>query len=248
MREEQQPNTGTPSPARLQVRRVSASRGTAWIAQAWRLFTMAPLVWVVNFLIFAIIMVVLSLVPVMNVVTNLLGPVFAGGLMLGARELDRGGELQVSHLFAGFSRRSGTLVGLGAVNMVMILIVLLLSMGLMMGGMADLDAQPDPAQMAGAQIAGLLVLLALLVPVIMLVWFAPALIVLNDDIGVFEAMKLSFSACLKNTVPFLLYGLVLAVLTFLAALPLGLGLLVLFPMVYASIYVSYKDIFLDTAE
>ena len=48
---------------------------------------------------------------------------------------------------------------------------------------------------------------------------------------------------MKNVIPFLIYGLVGLVLTIVATIPLLLGWLVLIPMLIASIYVSYKDIF-----
>ena len=44
-------------------------------------------------------------------------------------------------------------------------------------------------------------------------------------------------------VPFLIYGMISAVLLVLAMIPLGLGLLIMIPTMTASLYVSYKDIF-----
>ena len=56
-------------------------------------------------------------------------------------------------------------------------------------------------------------------------------------------MGQSFRACLKNIVPFLLYGIVFFFLFVLAAIPLGLGFLVVIPVLIASIYTSYRDVF-----
>jgi uncharacterized membrane protein len=58
-----------------------------------------------------------------------------------------------------------------------------------------------------------------------------------------EAMKESFLGCLKNILPFLVYSVVLMVLGIVAAIPLGLGWLVLGPTLIASVYVSYRDIY-----
>ena len=77
----------------------------------------------------------------------------------------------------------------------------------------------------------------------MAIWFAPALIVFNAMPPV-DALKASFNACLKNIVVFLVYGLMIMVLCFFAALPLGLGFLVLGPVVAGSVYASYRDIFI----
>jgi uncharacterized membrane protein len=56
-------------------------------------------------------------------------------------------------------------------------------------------------------------------------------------------MKMSFSGCLKNILPFLLYGIIAMVLFILATIPIGLGLLVVVPMLTASIYTGYRDIY-----
>jgi uncharacterized membrane protein len=74
------------------------------------------------------------------------------------------------------------------------------------------------------------------------VWFAPALIVFRH-MGAVQAMKASFVGCLRNFVPFLIYGLVLLIPAVLATIPFALGWLVLGPLVVASIYTSYKDIY-----
>jgi len=86
----------------------------------------------------------------------------------------------------------------------------------------------------------------LTIPLLMALWFAPALVMLHG-LGPLEAMKLSFVGCLRNMLPFLLYGLIALVLTVLAVIPVGLGLLVLGPMITASVYTAYKDIFLSPA-
>ena len=76
----------------------------------------------------------------------------------------------------------------------------------------------------------------------MALWFAPALVVLHEE-SAMNAMVASFKGCLQNLIPFLLYGLVGLVLTIIATIPLMLGWLILIPMITASIYISYKDIF-----
>jgi uncharacterized membrane protein len=59
-------------------------------------------------------------------------------------------------------------------------------------------------------------------------------------------LKASFNACMKNMVPFLVYGLITMTLCFFAALPVGLGFLVLGPVLAGSVYASYRDIFVAT--
>jgi uncharacterized membrane protein len=81
-----------------------------------------------------------------------------------------------------------------------------------------------------------------MIPVVMAVWFAAPLIVFHERSAV-EAMKESFTGCLKNILPFLLYGVIAMLLGILASLPVGLGWLVLGPVIAASVYTSYRDIY-----
>jgi uncharacterized membrane protein len=78
----------------------------------------------------------------------------------------------------------------------------------------------------------------------MAIWFAPALVVLRNVAPV-EAMKASFAACLKNTVPLLVYSVLYLVAAIVASIPFGLGWIVLMPVLMLTLYVSYKDIFGD---
>ena len=57
------------------------------------------------------------------------------------------------------------------------------------------------------------------------------------------AIRKSFFACLKNIIPIQIYFIVLIILGVLAIIPYGLGLFIYIPTVFASIYVSYQDIF-----
>lgn len=244
------PTTGqgeTPAP---EPRAVDAGRGVGWFGGGWQLFKAAPGVWIANIVILFVIMMVLSLIPLVSLLTNLLSPVFMGGLMMGCRDLDRGEPLTVNHLFAGFSHRTGTLIGLGALYMVLVIVVVAIGMAFMagMGGgmatMMDPNAGGDPAAAGAAMMIGMLVMMALLIPVIMLYWFAPALIVLHPEVGVIDAMKLSFAGCLKNILPFLVYGIIGFIIAIVATIPLGLGWLVAGPVFIGSIYAGYKEIFL----
>lgn len=87
-----------------------------------------------------------------------------------------------------------------------------------------------------------LVVTLLALPVVMAYWFSPALIAI-DGMRAWPAMKLSFKGCLRNILPFLLYGVAGLFLVILGSLPMFLGLLVVLPVLTASIYAAYRDIF-----
>ena len=58
-----------------------------------------------------------------------------------------------------------------------------------------------------------------------------------------QSMRESFFACLKNVVPFLLWLVIYFVAAIVASIPLGLGWIVLGPLLLLTLYTSYKDIF-----
>src|SRR5437879_13809185 len=109
-----------------------------------------------------------------------------------------------------------------------------------------LSASPDLTSATMSAILSILlawlIARALMVPVFSAVWVAPPLAVFNE-LGAFDALKASILGCLKNIVPFLIFGLSLFCLAFLATIPVLLGWLVLGPVIGASIYTSYRDIY-----
>jgi uncharacterized membrane protein len=74
-------------------------------------------------------------------------------------------------------------------------------------------------------------------------WFAPALVFLQD-VDPIEAIKASFIGCLRNIVPFLVYGVAGLFLAILATIPIGFGWFVLVPVMAVSVYTAYRDIYL----
>ena len=225
---------------------VAAGRGASWWAAGFSLFTASFWTWIGIMVIYIIITVLISAVPYVGSVGHwLLSPVFMGGLMLGCRALDRGEPLRVAHLFEGFQ---GThfvpLMIIGAVNIAITLGIAALAVvgvagSLKLADLATIGSGGDPfdaltrslGDAGGASLLMSLLVLVFIAVFAMLNWFAPALVALQGTTAV-DAMKRSFVACLRNWVPFLVYGLiavgvlVAAVLAFGAiALALGAGTL-----------------------
>jgi hypothetical protein len=229
-------------------RAVGAGQGWTWIADGFGLFKKAPGMWIALVIVLIVILLVLAFIPLLGAVaTFLLMPLFLGGLMLGCRALQGGGGLEVGHLFAGFKEHTGNLIVLGALAIggwiiVMLPVIAIVGAGTLFGLMRG-DAA-GAAAMGGSFLLAWLVAMALSIPIYMALWFAPALVVLRGLAPV-AAIKESFFGCLKNMVPFLIYGIVLLVLGIVAAIPLGLGWLVLGPVAIASVYTAYRDIYGD---
>ena len=238
----------------LPGRALPAGAGWRWITGGWALFMRAPLMWVIAMVVLFVLGMVLSLLPIVgSLAFQVLQAVFAGSLVAACRSLERGGEFEIEHLLAGFQRRFANLLIVGALLMLGGLAVLMVFA--LFAGFSVLTAlltgDPDAAAAAimasaGVLVLGLLVVMALLVPYFMAYWFAPALVMMHDLAPV-AAMKASFVGCARNLVPFLVYGLVMALAGIVAVIPFGLGLLVWMPLVITSTYVAYRDIFTEEA-
>jgi uncharacterized membrane protein len=186
------------------------------------------------------------IVPLIGaLLTCLLTPVLAAGLFAMCRKVAGEGELGLSDLAAGFSTRTSPLMMLGVIFMVAtfiieLVVLLLFSSSVVAGGM--MPSVVGLGILLGGSLLALLLSSLLLIPLWMALWFAPAL-VLFHDMPPLEACKASLVANLKNILPFLLLDLIIFVLGFFAALPVGLGFLVLIPVLAGTAYASYQDVF-----
>jgi uncharacterized membrane protein len=249
-------STATEGPA-PPPRQLAAAEGAAWWGESWRIFGAAPWVWLGILIIFCVLSIALVMVPVVGSLAHtVLTPVFAGGAMLGCHALARGRPLTLGHLFEGFQAgRFAPLAILGLLWLAMLFVIAIVMVGtvfLTLGaaGLAALmdystAAQIDYAALASAGAAiAIVALVALAVALLaaMAYWFAPALVVLNGEPPL-AALQKSFAASLRNFGAFLLYGLIFIGLAIVASIPLGLGWLVLGPMLVGSCYAGWRTIF-----
>ena len=217
-----------------------------WLRQGWALFAANPGLWIGLTIVLLVIVLGVQIVPLVGTLAaHLLMPVLGAGLLLVCRKIDEEERVQIDDLFAGFKQNAGPLVMVGVLYMVamfaIVVIVVVVGGGSVAGGL--LSAQPAGLGVIfGGLMLSLLLSLSLSVPVVMAIWFAPALVFFNNMQPV-EALKASFEACMKNVLAFLVYGLIVLVLAFFAALPVGLGFLVLIPVLAGSVYAAYRDVF-----
>lgn len=236
----------------MQARTVSALHGWNWIRDGFFLFRQSPVIWIAIFFIYLLIAGVLSVVPILGpIVLNLLAPVFVGGFMLGCRALENGEELEINHLFSGFKQNTSQLVTVGGLYLAGLIIIAGLVFaatgGTVLGAVTahshDIEHAGATAVASGGSVMIVALLgVAALIPLMMAYWFAPTLVILHG-LNAQDAMKTSFVACIRNILPFTVYSLISLGLIMLAAIPFGLGLLVMIPTMTASLYASYKDIF-----
>jgi uncharacterized membrane protein len=227
-------------------KRNDAGRGWSWLTEGWGLFKEAPGTWIGVTVVMFVLGIIVNLIPLVNLLSGPLFTVVAGGLMLGCRSLEQGQGLTFGHLFEGFKHHAGKLLAVGFLYLLASVVIGFSVFAVALGSSGALSfftGTPPETVNPVSLLLAVLIMLALLIPVMMSIWFAPPLIVFHDK-GALQAMGLSFRGCLRNLLPFLVYGIVGMILAFLATLPVGLGWLILAPVFIGSIYKAYQDIFI----
>lgn len=218
---------------RLAIRRLPLRRVIDWLAAGWAGFRRAPAPLAVASI--ALLIVAVLAARVASWLPILLLPLYFGTVAAYARMADRG---QVFLAGSG-AWRSGRLWGLG-IGIVLMGALLngLLAAGLM--GALKLALQV-PMPVFGAMLTLHFLLKLLGVLVLAGCWLAPALVV-NREAGLLQALRLSLVGSLRNAGAFLGMALAAAALFWLAALPLGLGLIVALPVVAGAAVRAADDI------
>lgn len=234
--------------------RLHAGAAFEWIGQAWQIFKARPLLWIGAFCLyfaFFFVMGILGAIPFVGFLTNILIGIITPMLMAGfyyiAYNIEYEQETSIGDLFIAFQNKF--------VDFLLFwLWQFLLSIGLMMIAAMIIGIFAAIFGMGFDQLDNIsnlfiallvLVVAAVMLPLIMMSYFAP-LLILFHDLTAWEAMKLSLKACLANILPFLLLGVVAIMMLIIGSLPLFLGLIVVIPVLTISIYTSYKQILTNT--
>lgn len=241
----------------LLARTAGAANGLRWWADSatWLFGNVARIgVWVAMVLCFFLILAPLHWFAIVgSVAAHLLWFVFSGGLMLAARNTQRGQVPRFSELFAGFGPQGGALVAAGLLVLLATLavvgVMMAIGLGAAIGSLASVASMGEVAESPPALVGigwGSLVLLLLclllFVPISMAAWLAPALIMLRGARPV-DALRMSLAACWRNVGALTVYGLVAIGLAIVATLMFLLGWLLLLPLIFLSTYAAYCDLF-----
>jgi len=252
----------------MQARIVAASRGARWLAEGWRLFRAAPFGWLGLAVAYLVLTQGLALVPVLGAaVAAILVPALTVGVMSAARAADAGGRVEFRMLLDGLRQDRRNQLILGGVYLAGALLTLAaFALADQDGGArALLSGKQAPGEVQTEVLFLPLSVVALAyTPVMMMFWFAPPLAAWHG-VGPVKALFFSFFACLINWRAFLAYGAVTAALAIglpsillslllvatagaaqfsAAAMALAFPLLVfLLPILFASFYASYRDVF-----
>lgn len=254
----------------MQASTLRMSAGWRWILDGASLFRRNPLaLWPVVAGYWLTLGLASAAPGVGLLVAAVLIPPLAVGTMTACRDASAGRPVTLLTLYVVFRPQQGNfrplkqLMTLGVLHFALSLLILAVSaffdggalFRVVTGQLSLGEAAALPGIQAGANAA-----LLLSAPLTMAFWFAPLLVAWHD-LPIGKALFFSLVACWRNWKPFLSYGLgllfgILVVVSLIGQLALGLGmlqatgplltvvfLLILAPILFASFYMTYRDVF-----
>jgi hypothetical protein len=229
--------------------KVPAGNSINWLQDGFNHFSQDAVTWILILIVGLAITLAVSFIPYFGSAAQYSALIWTAGLMAGCAAQDQGRSLNINHLFAGFSHNFVPLltacVVVGVVSAALGFLVNVFSTTFFSQAVLFIEPEDIGANFNWSYfVLGLCIYMLLILPVMAAVWFLPALVMLNN-IPPIQAMSMSFRACLINFWPLFVYSLLLGLILIVAVFPIGLGLLVAVPLMYGSIYRSYKDIFIN---
>lgn len=248
----------------MNVRTLPARHGLLWLIAGWRLLRRYPRQMTSITLVYFLVVLIVNLIPFIGpFLLPLALPMLTALLGNACRALDHDQPLTQDTLSAGLEAQRINLLRLGGLHLLGSVILLLASQPLM------IELNPDQSK-AAEQLSDVLshlgLFLLLASPVVMAFWFAPLLAAWNGMTAL-KALFFSFVASWRNWRAFTVYGLVIlgvgialpgAVIVIASLfMPSMAGILAMFarmalvllvgPVLVASIYISYRDVFSEPA-
>lgn len=241
--------------------------GWNWLTSALAIYRRNPAFLALVCFSYWALVIIINLIPLIGAILgSIVMPALSVGVMNACRDLDQGRAPVPGSILSGFGENRNTLFILGGLYLVLsqglIFVSSLLDGGQLQGFLltAKLPAPASPDQLLVRLTP--LIIFALFLPVFMAYWYAPMLAAWHR-LSVTKSLFFSLIACGRNWRAFLIYGLVLFVVLMvipgsflflvglilpqargIVGLILGVPLLMMvMPVVFASFYVSYRDVF-----
>jgi uncharacterized membrane protein len=239
----------------MEIRKLSAARGWTWVTHGYMLIMRSPLLSIVTAAIAAVIILLTLMIPMVGpLLAVLLMPLLVAGYSRICRALEEGEEVELPHLFAGFQKHTPRLIALGGFLLLGLLVASIITITIGGDALAALmdgaKSANDPEMLveamwsAGSNVAfSLAVGFTLTFSLMMAFQFAPMLVFFSD-ITPIAALRASLSGSIRNVMPYTIYSIIMQMIALvLSFLPLNLGMIVLIPLGFSSLYVGYRNIF-----
>jgi hypothetical protein len=257
----------------MQARRLPAQRGVFWLLEGLRLFRRnPPLITALTLTYLMVVQLLAVLLPGLGpILLPVLLPTLTLIVANGCRLVDEGRAPSKATLLHGITGNAPALLRLGVLQLGGAMLLVLVSALLNGGGdpLASLEAAPSPtstpeeaAAVQTEMLGGLLQLMLLATPLIIAFWFAPFLVGWNQ-VTPFKSLFFSTVASWRNLAAMGMFalaaavaagvipGFILIVLSQISGMAMSAALIAMrmmliflvAPILTASIYISYRDIF-----
>ena len=232
----------TPASAGPAIRTVEIRRGAEWLVHGFQAFLRHPLGLTLGGLGLVLAIWLLGEVGaswIGSALIALFGIVAVGVLMAGYQALERAQDPRAA-MRAAAGLPPLWMLGLmsGAAALAVSAVGGVLGVRALVGGTL---ATETSAGMVGIY---LVIVFAVSIGLAMALWLAPALVVFKG-VKPIAALRYSLSASVRNIVPYIIFTLLAMVACILGALALGLGLIVVFPVLICGTTTAFQDIFAD---
>ncbi len=250
----------------IRVRRIDAQRPWAWLGDGWNDFTASGMVSLAWGLLFAavglVIVAALHLWRIYNLALPLaagfmlIAPVLVAGLYQVSRTLERKERVTMATPFAAWRRHPGELGAMGLVLGLFFLAWMRIATLLfawffgtepptLAGAVPDLRGFIESVILSGQNIVFLVISTAIGAVLAFAVFALSAIAVpmlVDRDVGVFEAMATSIAAVKANLWPMIVWAILIVLFTAAGTIVGFVGLTVTLPLIAHATWHAYRDL------
>ena len=232
---------------KIQPNVVAVFEGRDWLLHGYNIFKKQPLVWILTLLAYWTAMFLFGLIPIVGLLVSLvISPGIAFGFICLARAVDQNQPVPPRIIISGFTgSKKFDLILLGFYYCGSLFLIFMLIMLLNDKSLINLVNNPDLQIKSETQSGSffnikILTVLILYIPIQMIFWFAPQLVVWGN-LNSLKAMFYSFFAVLLNWKSFITY--LLTWIMILVGISIFIALLIsLFKIDQGSLFVLFLPI------
>lgn len=224
----------------MQANSLPASRGWQWYKQGWVIFSKEKGNWILMTLLATLGFILLNVLPIIgSLVALFIFPSLIGGMLYTAQEVNAGRTIKLDYVWIVFKdpKKRSEFLKLGLILAISVFLAGII-VGIFMG---DNVEGLNPRANLGVGFGTLAFLLIVGLSGFIIFGYAAALILFRNS-SVINALKQSVFLGMQQLLPLATLYLLYTLFSIVAAIPFGLGFLILWPVTLSAIYVSYQEL------
>lgn len=214
----------------------------AYFKLAWHNFKQAPIQYVAYFIIYSLTILILSLIPLINIINGLLSPVLVIGFAIVAQKIQKNRAIEFSDFFGGFNKNPGHLILVSILTSLLIFAVCIPAIILLFSFVPDFE---NSENFTGWYIIilGLPILLTFACIVYLTIgWSWASYLVAFKNYKPWPAMELSRKLIHENWFSFLGFYILIGFLNLIGVMSFLIGLIITAPLSYIALYIAFEQI------